>query len=117
MPLGGLVSVSGWLLVCVYGWGSPGLAHRDAAGFSTVSCLFGEGWQERTWDVGSLLKHSSPYTDTPMSADGSLQGEDCGSPENRQGEDLRWPGLLDQGPLGTGALGGIQGFSIIFGPV
>lgn len=53
VPLCGLVSVSWWLLVCVYGWGSRGLAYRDAAGFSTVSCLFGEGWQERTWDVGS----------------------------------------------------------------
>lgn len=29
-----------------------------------VSCLFREGWQEGAWDVGSLFKHSSPYTHT-----------------------------------------------------
>lgn len=89
MPLC-VVCVSWWLLVSASGYGSPWLAHRDVTGFSTVSCLFGERWQEGTWDVGSLFKHSSPYTHT-MSADGSWQGEDWGSPESRQGRDLGWP--------------------------
>lgn len=35
----------------------------------------------------------------------------------RAGKEETWGGLLDQGPVGTGALRGVQGFSIIFGPV
>lgn len=94
------VPISWWLFVCASGHGSPGLAQRVGAGFSTV---FGEGWEEGTWDVGSLFRPSSPHTHTHTSvhthecADRSRQGEDWGSPERpafrRNGGSSRPPGV------------------------
>lgn len=65
--------------------------------------------------MGSLSKHPSLHTHVwvRMGADrGSL-----GEPKKRQGGDLGRPGQLDQGGVGRGALGGLQGFTIIFGSV
>lgn len=76
------------LATVLLGW-LPGMRLHLAVPAALFSARFGEGWEEGTWTVGSLLKPPSFYT--RVSADGRWRGKSAGAwkAPGRLGE--AWP--------------------------